>query len=682
MSTKIRLNEADLDLIESNLISYLNSVPEFSTYNFKSGSLAIFIRVAKFVIRNLAYQLNKTVEEIFLDTASLEESIYSLIENFNFIPEMRRPAKKYLKINYDLDTYTPLANSQFKMFFNNVKYTDEYQIIPTLRDKWQQSSYTDVDANAFLNQNMFYCQLEKIGNTLQATIPVYQATWNVVESVVDILTFTQEVELKDISSVYYNDKVIKDSIRVFVKETDGSWYEYYSLREGNFDEDLRSYNLKFNATTGLSIQFDIDHLSRTILDTETIRVFFATTEGDEINDTQGNNEFEMTDFHDFQVFEVQTDGTEVLIAEYNYDSVTPVISPTNLSDLISAELVDGEGTLSFFDNGVERQSLESIKINAPLFRTTQGRAVTESDYNVLLKNKFSEYRDIRAWGGQREYIDIEDMIDDAIATYGDAKTAIKYVLSVLYTGGTLSIDDVDYTSIESGTYRRDLGFVYYSFYDDGFNFVNSSENTDEIIKYLDRYKILTIYFKYRNPVFNLLKPKIKLTLNPSYASEFSLFDTKTLIKNWVNEKSKTQTRIDLQDMFSMLLAMDEVDVVDSISSTSKIKYFHEAGENTVRVFNRFLGNQNCQMKVWIGNELTTIANLTTNSADEVLIDGIVAGKVNPRIGAFQFESAILTPYEDKVIYIDNLKLSGLKINQLRESVVGIERISDIELIVE
>jgi len=161
-----------------------------------------------------------------------------------------------------------------------------------------------------------------------------------------------------------------------------------------------------------------------------------------------------------------------------------------------------------------------------------------------------------------------------------------------------------------------------------------------------------------------------------------LFDTKTLIKNWVNEKSKTQTRIDLQDMFSMLLAMDEVDVVDSISSTSKIKYFHETGENTVRVFNRFLGNQNCQMKVWIANELTTIANLTTNSADEVLIDGIVAGKVNPRIGALQFESAILTPYEGQTIYIDNLKLSGLKINQLRESVVGIERISDIELIVE
>lgn len=680
MADKIRLNEADTELIESNLIAYLNSIPEFSTYNFKAGSLPVFIRVAKFVVRNLAFQLNKSVEEIFLNTASLEESIYSLIQNFNFIPELKKPAKKYMTINYNLDTYTPQANSQFKIFLNTINYTTDFKIMPTLRDKWQQDSYTDVDANAFLNQNMFYCPLEKSGSTLTTTIPVYQAEWKVVEEEVDITTFLQVVELKDSLSEYYNDKVVKDSIRVFVQETGGTWFEYFNIREGNFDEELRSFNLLFNKDTGLSIQFGIDHLCRSLLDTELVRVFFAVTEGEDINDVQGTNEFIYTDFHDFQIFEVKTDLTEVLISEYNYDPITPVISPANLNALFSAELVDGDGNLSFFDNGVEKQSLDSIKVSAPLFRTTQGRCVTESDYNVLLKNKFSEYKDIRAWGGQREFLDIEAMIDDAIVTYGDAKTAIKYVLSMLYTEGTLTIEDVDYSEIESGNYRRDLGFVYYTFYDDGFNFVNTSENIEEITKYLDRYKILTIYYKYMNPIFNLIKPKIKLTLNPSYISEFSFIETKNAIKTWVN--SQTTKRIDLQDLHSYLLSLSAVDVVDTISFTSKVKYQHLIGLNTVRTFNRFYGNQSCQIKTWINDVLTTLGTLTTNSNNELFFDGILVGTVNPRIGAFQFTIPILDTYNLKGLYIDNIKFSGLKINSLREATVGLESINDIELTTE
>jgi len=673
---KILLNESDFDGIKQNLITYLNSIPEFQGYNFNAGSLSVFIRVAVFVIRNLSFQLNRTVAEIFMDSALLEDSIYSLIQNFNFLPEGKRPAKRYLNINYDLDSYTASSDSTFKIYFNRAKYTEDIYFVPTLRDKWQQNAYDDVDIANFQNQNLFYCPLTKTSNQLETTIPVYQANWEAIEET-GLTSSNQIIDLKDPDGNYYADKVIKDSIRVFVKEIDEIWYEYFNIKEGNFDStDLRSFNLIFDKEKGISVQFGIDHLSRVIGEAETVRIFFPVTEGDEVNTIQGNNQFTVDDFIDFQIFEVQPDGTEILIAERN-DGDPVLVSPANLEDLFSARLLDGENELAFFDNGVEKQSLESIKINAPLFRTTQGRAVTENDYNFILQNKFSEYADIRAWGGQREFFDIEELIDEELAIYSP-KDAIKRVLMRLQSEGDISIRDVDYSSIESGKFRRDLGFVYYTFYDEGFNFVNSEENISEIVRYLDRFKILTIFYKYMNPVFNLLKPKIKVTLNPSFASEFSILTMKKEIFKWINSRSGFNKKIDLADLNSFLLGFDSIDVVDSIKFTTKVKYLHGA-ENTVRTFNRFLGNQSVVVRGW-DSEWINLGTLTTEG-EIVKLNGNVVGICNPRIGAIQF-SGVLAEWQGKPLILDGFKFGGLKINSLRESVVGVEKTIDIEVVGE
>lgn len=695
---KILLNEAELEGIEQNLITYLNGIPEFVNLNFKAGSLAVFIRVAKFVIRNLAFQLNKTVAEVFLDTATMEKSIYSLIQNFNFIPEMRRPAKRFLDVDYNLPSgYTPEAGSKFKIVFNTVRYTDTLKAVPTLRDKWQASQYVDDILNVdFMYGNMFYryMDLEISGlfsgsflggpstppqRKLKMTTPLYQASWRVNEVIVDPATFPQRVFLVDDEDEFLMDKVVKDSIRVFVKETDDNWYEYFNVREGNFDsETLRAFNLVFDVETGLSVQFGIDHLCRSILDTETVRVFYAFTEGHEANDEQGKNELTAEDIHDYQIIEVKTDGSEVLISEYlSTGSVPPIELNTGG---FSARIINADGDLALLDNGVDRQSLESITVSAPLFRTTQGRAVTETDYNVLLRNKFSEYGNIRAWGGHREVFNIEQMIQDALVTHGgDALEAVKLVLSELYTGGTPTIIPVSHEALNSGNFRRDLGFVYYTFFDEGFNFVHSGENRQEIVQYLDRFKIMTMYHKFMNPVFKLLKPRIKLTLNPSYASDFSYLDVRKAVKEWINGKTAINNVIDIQDMNSKLFNREEVKVVDSITYTAKVKMEAVGGLNVVRTFNRFLGDQSAKLMRWVGGEYVELATVGTQG-NVFLVNGSPAGQVNPNMGAFTVEHPLFVAGE--VFYIDGLKYAGHKVNSLRECFVGIERIEDVELIVE
>ena len=52
------------------------------------------------------------------------------------------------------------------------------------------------------------------------------------------------------------------------------------------------------------------------------------------------------------------------------------------------------------EGGAEAESIKSIKLNAPLDYATQGRAVTTSDYEVLVKRLFAQTQAVSVFGGE------------------------------------------------------------------------------------------------------------------------------------------------------------------------------------------------------------------------------------------------------------------------------------------
>ena len=50
--------------------------------------------------------------------------------------------------------------------------------------------------------------------------------------------------------------------------------------------------------------------------------------------------------------------------------------------------------------GAEPESINSIKINAPLDFAAQGRCVTRNDYTVFTKKLFPNTQAVSVWGGE------------------------------------------------------------------------------------------------------------------------------------------------------------------------------------------------------------------------------------------------------------------------------------------
>ena len=95
------------------------------------------------------------------------------------------------------------------------------------------------------------------------------------------------------------------------------------------------------------------------------------------------------------------------------NTFTPV-SPVNVNSVnydIAVTKVSNSAS------GAEKQSIESIRQNAPISFATQQRLVTAGDYKALILKNYSVVSDAIAWGGQ----------DNVPPEYGKVFISIKYV---------------------------------------------------------------------------------------------------------------------------------------------------------------------------------------------------------------------------------------------------------------
>ena len=79
-------------------------------------------------------------------------------------------------------------------------------------------------------------------------------------------------------------------------------------------------------------------------------------------------------------------------------------------------------TVSSASGGSEPESIQSIKLNAPLDYAAQGRAVTPEDYKAIIPKVYSNTKSVQVWGGE----------DNSTAVYG------RTYISIVPTAGSIT----------------------------------------------------------------------------------------------------------------------------------------------------------------------------------------------------------------------------------------------------
>ena len=109
-----------------------------------------------------------------------------------------------------------------------------------------------------------------------------------------------------------------------------------------------------------------------------------------------------------------------------------------LTSFSSPSSIDGVSSISVTavasaSGGAEPESLQSIKLNAPLDYSSQGRAVTTKDYEVYVKRLFPNTKAVSVWGGEDGSYDTSTGVSST-PEYGKVFISIKST-----TGNNLTI---------------------------------------------------------------------------------------------------------------------------------------------------------------------------------------------------------------------------------------------------
>jgi hypothetical protein len=363
MATSIESTQLDFARIKESLKTHFLSTDEFADYDFDASALDSILDVLAYNTHYNGLVANFALNEAFLNTAQLRASVLAIAESLGYNPKSKSAATAIVNLSVTNtsigrpSTISISANRAFTSAVDDVTYTF-----------YTTQSYTAED-----DGNGFYQFLTSDGS---ADIPIYEGVLKTKTFVVssnnnpiyiipdenmDTSTAVVEVYQNRTSTVFDTYLPYKDAFTITPQST------FYGLREA----PNGYYELYFGDGAVIGKKPAVG---------EVIIVTYLST-----NSSAANR---ATTF---------TSQNTVTIDNVNY--------PIDVT------------TVSRAAGGSDKESITSIKQNAPIQFAAQNRLVTPEDYIALIKSNYGNFiNDVTAWGGE----------DNVPPNYGKVYVALNY----------------------------------------------------------------------------------------------------------------------------------------------------------------------------------------------------------------------------------------------------------------
>lgn len=372
MATTIKASDLDFDNIKASLKSYLSAKDEFEDYDFEGSALSNLMDVLAYNTHLNGLVANFALNESFLPTAQLRTSLVNHSLSFGYIPRSKTASRASLSISVNLqsaavkpDTVTLPAGTSFTAIVEGVEYTFRTLIDYIGYDTTGSGIYTFVD-------------------------PLGTPTVTVLEGAISVKTFIAEPGTD--RQVYVVPDQDLDLSTVAVQVYD------------DLNSDTFTSYFSANATSGGQIISTIDENTALYLPLETYNGYWEFNFA--IGGLTGNNP---TEGQVIRVTYLKTNGKNA-----NGASVFTPTFPNLTVNNVSYPLLITTTAKSAF--GADKESTESIRVNAPLSYLAQNRLVAPSDYRGVIANGVPGIKSINAWGGE----------DNIPAKYGKTMVSIVY----------------------------------------------------------------------------------------------------------------------------------------------------------------------------------------------------------------------------------------------------------------
>ena len=364
---KTPITELDFEGIKQQLKTFLSGQTQFKDYNFEGSNMSVLLDVLAYNSFQNNFYTNMAINEMFLDSAQIKNSVVSHAKELNYLPRSRKSARAVVNLTISDNTLT----SQTLIIPQYTEFTTKYQ----------------GQSFSFVTNESYIARKTGTGTYVSGDIEIFEGQM--------LTSFEREGYFIDddgkLRVSLTNDTIDTDSISVFVDAEQTEDQNVFKYTSGIFGikADDKVFYIEPYFDDRYSVYFGRDIFGVQPTEAEDVRVRYRITSGAEANGA--------TNF--------------------------------NTSFISTAQITIS--TVNKAYGGAEREDLASIRYFAPKSIQIQERAVTTSDYEVLLKQKFPEITAVSAYGGDE--LDPPQFGKVAIAVYlQDDTQLISTTLSNAY----------------------------------------------------------------------------------------------------------------------------------------------------------------------------------------------------------------------------------------------------------
>ena len=339
-NTNIQITELDFSNIKNSFIEYLQGQNTFKDYNFQGSALSTLLDVLAYNTQYNAYYLNMVANEMFLDSALQRSSVVSHAKLLNYTPKSAIAPAAIINFTANgVPQNGAFTLPRFTNFLSEAIDGVNYNFV----------TVTDTTVNNDNDNTVTLINVE-----LKQGIPTtYRYVLN------ETLNPKALFEIPDSS-------IDTTTLSVFVQQNDANTnYDIYQSASDylNLTSSSLVYFLQESLNGTYEIYFGDGVLGRKLDNGNVIVLSYISTSG---TSASGANNFVLMDN----------------IAGLTSSSIDPV---------------------SAASEGGEKESISSIKFQAPKSFSAQNRAVTKDDYiTILQQNTLGiSFDAVNVWGGEQ-----------------------------------------------------------------------------------------------------------------------------------------------------------------------------------------------------------------------------------------------------------------------------------------
>ena len=342
-----QLNNLDFRDIKSTLKEYLRAESDFTDYDFEGSTLSQLLDVLAYNTYYTAFNTNMVVNELFLDSASLRDNVVSLAKQLGYTPKSITASKAKLNFNVTIPNNAPpyVLLKAGTGFLTNYDDTT-YQFVATKDFKAEVANGVAV-----------FEEIEIVEGTLVTTNTTFSTAnsgqkFKIENSKADINTLTIKV---------FNNGNSTDA---------DEWKKADNILDPTVNADSKVYFVSEVEDENYEVVFGDGVLGKALSNGNVVQMSYVVTHGKDVNGAKT-----------FTFGGVLEDQTSVLNIPFTVGGITTVEKAYGGEDI---------------------ESVAKIKYLAPKFFSSQNRAVTSSDYEVIVRNVYPAISDIIVFGGEEQ----------------------------------------------------------------------------------------------------------------------------------------------------------------------------------------------------------------------------------------------------------------------------------------